>query len=176
MPQRVYNNIEGHRITDKVGGTKYTIEDVTKVGLPTFSHPTTELKNISGMAMDLDMPNTTHLEAADFTLYHNNGVNCQYLSTPGKHQFEVRVARQSFNTAKGEIEHKDVKYRITALFVSTQKGDIETGSPYGSTSKYSILRYEEVLEGKTTELVDAVAGTLKRNGVSYSDPVEKLLK
>ena len=175
MPQRVYNNVEGHRVIDKVGKKSYTIEDVTKIGLPTFKHPTTELKNITGLAMDINMPNTTHLEAADFTLYHNNGINCKYLATPDKHQFEVRTVRQKFVTQKGEIQHESVKYRITGVHSETQKGDIETGSPYGSTEKYSVLRYEEEIDGKVVTIYDAISGLIKLNGKSYTDVVDSML-
>lgn len=170
MPQRVYNNVEGHRIIDN----GRTIEDVTKVGLPTIKHPTTTI-SASGMAMDVEMPNTTHLEAMDYSIIHNNGTNAQYLSQPGKHTTEVRTVRQRYNVAKGEIEHEKVKYRMTGIHVETQKGDIETGSPYGSTDRYSCLRYEEEINGKVVTIVDATAGVLRWNGKDYRDVVEKML-
>jgi Phage tail tube protein FII len=175
MPQRVYNNIEGHRIIDTIQGNQYTIEDVTKIGLPTIKHPTTEIKNVSGMAMDLDIPNTTHLESAEFTLYHNNGINCRYLATPEKHFIEVRTVRQRFSVASGEIEHESVKYRLTGIHTETEHGDIETGSPYGSTEKYALTRYEEEIDGETVTIIDAVSGILKFNGVDYMDTIESLL-
>lgn len=172
MPSKVYINIEDHRVIDN----GRTVEDVTKIGLPTVEHSTTQLQNISGMSMDIDMPDLTHINAMDFTLYHNNGNNCKYLCQPGKHTIEVRAARQGFNTAKGVIEHKSVKYRIVGVHVSTDKGDLEKGSPYGSTEKYSVLRFEEIVEGKTTTLVDAMAGVIRYNGVSYNDVVQNMLK
>ena len=175
MPQRVYNNIEGHRVIDTVRGVQYTVEDVTKIGLPTIKHPTTELKNISGMAMDMNMPNATHLEAMEFTLYHNNGVNCRYLSMPEKHYVEVRTVRQRFNNASGEIEHESVKYRITGLHTETSKGDLETGSPYGSTEKYAVSRYEEEIDGEIVTIVDAMNGIIKYNGTEYTDVIESML-
>ena len=176
MPQRVYNNVEGHKIIDTVSKKKRVVEDVTKIGLPTLKHPTTELKNISGMAMDVNMPNNTHLEAAEYTLYHNNGVNCRHLSTPGKHFDEVRTVRQRYNNATGEIEHESVKYRLTGSHVETQKGDIETGSPYGSTEKYSLLRYEEEVDGEVVTIIDAMSGIIRYNGVDFTDQIEKMLK
>ena len=171
MPQKVYNNVEGHRLVDN----KRVCEDVTKVGLPTLKHPTTTI-SASGMAVDVDMPNTTHMEPMEFTVYHNNGVNCQYLSQPGKHNIETRTVRQRYNVAKGEIEHESVKYRVACVHVETQKGDIETGNPLGYTEKYSVLRYEEEMNGKVVTLVDAMAGIIKYNGKNFTDEVEKLLK
>lgn len=172
MPQKVYNNIEGHKIIDN----GKTIEDVTKIGLPTLKHPTTSISNVSGMAMDVDMPNPTRIEAADFTIYHNNGLNCQYLAAPGKHVCEVRTVRQVYSTAKGEIKHESVKYIVTGIHVETQKGDMETGSPLGSTEKYSLIRFEEIVDGKETVVIDAMAGIIKYNGKKYTDVVADMLK
>jgi P2 family phage contractile tail tube protein len=171
MPQKVYNNVEDHRLIDN----KKTIEDVTKVGLPTIKHPTTTI-DAAGMAMAVDMPNTTHIDAMDYTITHNNGVNCNLLATPGKHTQEFRTVRQRYNVAKGEIEHESVKYRLTGVHAETQKGDIETGSPFGSTEKYSVLRYEEEVNGKVTVIVDAMAGIIKYNGKAYTDTVANMLK
>lgn len=171
MPSKVYNNVEDHRLIDG----SVTVEDVTKVGLPTIKHSTTSI-DVAGMAMAVDLPNTTHLEAMEYTITHNNGVNCKNLATPGKHTQEFRAVRQRYNVAKGAIEHESVKYRLTGIHVETQKGDIETGSPIGSTDKYSCLRYEEIINGVTTTVIDAMAGIIKFNGVSYSDAVQNMLK
>lgn len=171
MPSKVYNNIEGHRVLDNGN----VCEDVTSFTLPTVSHPTNTI-SASGMAMDVDIPNTTHLEAMEFGVSHNNGVGCAALANPGKHTLEGRAVRQRYNVPKGEIEHESVKWRVTGVHKSTEKGNIETGNPYGSTEKYSVLRFEEIINGKTTVLIDAMAGIIKFNGKSYTDPVENLLK
>lgn len=171
MPARVYNNVADHRLLD--GGV--VVEDVTKVGLPTITHPTSTI-SVSGMAMDVDMPNATHVNAMECTITHNDGLNAEILSTPGKHTLELRVARQVYTTATAESSHESVKYRIVGLWKETQNGDIETGSPIGKTEKYSILRYEEEVNGKVTVLIDAMNGTLRHNGVDYTDEVQNLLK
>lgn len=171
MPQRVYNNVEGHRLLNNGRVT----EDVTSITLPTIKHPTTTI-SASGMAMDVDMPNTTHLDAMEFAVAHNNGINCKHLSNPGKHFIEVRVARQRYNVAAGEIGHESVKFRITGVHKETDKGNIELGNPYGSTDKYSILRYEEEVAGQIVTIVDAMAGIIRFNGKDYTNSVENLLK
>lgn len=171
MPKRVYCNIEKHRIMDN----SREVEDVTKFGLPTIAHPTTDVKS-SGMAMDVSMPDTTHLNAMDFTIYHNNGVNCNYLAQPGKHNIEARTVRQRYDVTAGEIKHESVKFRIICVHVETQKGDIESGNPYGSTEKYSVLRYEEEVDGVVTTIADAMAGLIKFNGVDCVSEVDNLLK
>lgn len=171
MASKVYSNVEDHRLLDG----KKVVEDVTKVGLPTITHPTTSI-DASGMAMAVDMPNTTHVNAMDYTIVHNNGVNGKLLAVPGKHTQEFRTVRQRYNVAKGAFEHESVKFRLVGVHVETQKGDIETGSPYGSTEKYSCLRYEEEIDGTVVTVVDAMAGIIKYNGKSYTDVVQNMLK
>ena len=175
MAQKVYCNIEKHRILDKIAGTTYEIEDVTKFGLPTVAHPTTDVKS-SGMAMDVSMPDVTHLNAMDLTIYHNNGVNCRWLAQPGKHSIEARTVRQRYDVPDGDLRHESVKFRIICVHAETQKGDIETGNPYGSTEKYSVLRYEEEVDGVLTTVADAMAGLIKFNGVDCISEVDNLLK
>ena len=170
MPSKVYNNVEGHRLIDN----DRVAEDVTSVSLPSLSHPTSTIK-AAGMAMDVDMPDVTHLEAAEFGVSHNNGTNCKHLADPGRHQLELRVVRQRYATARGEIEHESVKYRVIGVHKSTEKGSVETGNPLGSTEKYSILRYEEEINGEVTVLVDAMAGIIRYNGVDHTSVVESML-
>ena len=171
MPAKVYNNVEGHRLIDN----GYTVEDITQIAVPTISFPTTPI-SASGMAMDVDMPNMTHLEAMEFGISHNNGTNGKRLSDPGRHFIETRVVRQRYNVAGGQIEHESVKFRVTGVLKNIEKGNIETGNPYGSTNKYSVLRYEEEINGEIVTLIDAMAGTIKFNGKNYTDAVENLLK
>lgn len=171
MPKMVYCNVEKYRILDN--GNE--VEDVTKFGLPTVEHPTTTVKSV-GMAMDVDMPDTTHLNAMTLTVYHNNGANCQRLAEPGKHTLEMRVARQRYDVPQGEIGHAGAKFRVIGVHTKTEKGDIETGNPYGSTESYSILRYEEELNGEVITIVDAMAGVIKYNGKDYASDVDSLLK
>lgn len=170
MPSKVYNNVEGHRLLDN----DRVVEDVTSISLPTVEHPTSTISS-SGMAMDVDMPNTTHLNAMEFSVSHNNGVNCPLLASPGKHFIETRVVRQRYSVAAGEIEHESVKFRVTCVHKSTEKGSIETGNPFGSTDKYSVLRFEEEINGEVTTVIDAMAGVIKFNGVDYTNQIESLL-
>lgn len=175
MPSKVYCNVEDHRLIEDIKGKKRTIEDVTKVGLPTIKHKTTTV-DVAGMAMAVDVPDTTHLEASEYTIYHNNGVNSELLAVPGKHVQEFRTVRQKYGVAQGEIDHESVKYRLTGIHKETAKGDVESGSPYGSTDKYSLLRYEEEVNGTVVTVIDAMAGVIKYNGKEYTDVVQNMLK
>lgn len=172
MPKKVYNNVEDSRLICD----KEIVEDVTTVVLPTIEHPTTSLQNISGMSGDIDMPNPVRVNAMELTVNHNNGINSKLLAIPGKHNIEFRIARQKFDVAKTDMQHEGVKYRMVVLHKSTEKGTVEAGNPLGSSDKYSVLRYEEIIDGKQSVLIDVPAGQVKYNGKSYSDTVQNLLK
>lgn len=171
MPSKVYVNVEDHRLLDG----KRTIEDVTKVGLPTIKHPTTTI-SASGMVADVDMPNMTRLEAMEYTITHNNGAGCRYLGTPGKHSHEFRVARQYYDTKDANVKLAGAKFRLAGMHVETQKGDVETGSPFGSTERYSMLRYEEERNGEVIILIDIPAGIIKFGNKDYASEVKSLLE
>ncbi|MBR6570366.1 MAG: phage major tail tube protein [Clostridia bacterium] len=170
MPKKVYNNVVGHRVVDN----SRVAEDVTSVGIPTIEHPTTTVAS-SGMTMDVDIPNMAHVNAMELSVSHNNGLNCRYLGDPGKHNLEVRVARQKYNVADGDNEYESVKFRFIAIHKSTEKGTIENGNPYGSTDKYSVLRFEEEINGEIVTVIDAMSGIIKFNGKDCISPVESLL-
>lgn len=171
MPKKVYCNVVKQRLLDN--GRE--CEDVTKVGLPTLTHPTTTVKS-SGMVADVDMPDTTHLNAMELTVYHNNGMNCRYLTDPGKHYFDFRAARHKYDVPEGELGFESFKCRITCVHVETAKGDSETGNPLGYTEKYSILRYEEEQNGEIITIIDAMAGVIRYNGKDYTSDVDSLLQ
>lgn len=171
MPKKIKINVEDHKLLDN----SEVCEDVTQVVLPDFEHPTTEVNNVSGMAMNLDVPNPSRFNSAEFQVAHNNGVNCELLDTPGKHIMEFRMARQTFVTSETDIRHEGVKFRVTALFKRVSKGSIETGNPWGSTVTYGIVRYEEIVDGKQTFLVDATGNQLVVNGRSFTDDISNLL-
>ena len=164
-------NVENHRLLDG----KRTVEDVTQVTPPTLEHPTQEIKS-SGMIAKVDMPNIAQFNAMELEIAHNNGKNCNHLADPGMHNIEFRVARQDYRIAKGAISYEGFKIRAKCVHKSTQKGSIETDNPYGSTEKYSVLRYEEEVNGEVWTLIDAMAGKIRINGVDYGSDIESLLK
>ena len=68
------------------------------------------------------------------------------------------------------------EYRLTGIHKSTEKGTIESGNPWGSTDKYSLVRYEEIVDGTQTMLVDGPNNIIKINGKDYAGDVQKLLR
>jgi len=164
MPKYVRCNVEDHRLIDN--GRK--CEDITSFTPPTIEHPTTPIK-AAGMVMDVELPNLYHFNAMEFEVAHNNGTNCAGLATPGLHDIECRIARQNYITALGAVGLELVKIRVRGAHKSTEKGSIETDNPYGSTEKYSVLRYEEEIAGEVVTLIDSTAGKIRINGIDYSN-------
>lgn len=171
MPKKVYNNVEDHRLLDN----GRVVEDVTSVTIPTVEHPTTDI-DAAGMAGTVSMPNSVKVNSMELTISHNNGVNCDRLADAGKHTIEFRLVRQRYNVAKGEIEHESVKYREICVHKSTEDGTVETDNPLGSSDKYSVLRHEKIVDGKTTMLIDVMVGTIKINDKDITDVVQNMLK
>ena len=77
--------------------------------------------------------------------------------------------------ALGEIEHESVKYRVTGVHKSTEDGTVEAGNPLGSSDKYSVLRYEKIMNGEVVTLIDVMTGTIKINGQDITDVVQSML-
>lgn len=164
-------NVIDHLLIDN----GYEVEDVTSVVLPTLEHPTTSI-DTSGIALAMDIPDMNKFSAAEYSIAHNNGMNSEYLTTPGLHTNEFRTVRQKYTISKTRIDYESVKYRMTGIHKSTEKGTIETGNPWGSTEKYSLVRYEEIVDGKQTVLIDGPNNIIKINGIEYSEDVQKLLR
>ena len=170
MLENVRCNVEDHRLFHD--GTR--VEDITKVDLPKIEHPTTAVKS-AGMLMDVDMPNIYHYNSMEIKVSHNNGNGCNLLPVPGPHDIEMRAARQDYSVAKGEIDMELVKVRARVVPKSSEKGSIETDNPYGSTESFSVLRYEEEINGEIWMLIDSTASRLIIAGVDYSDRLSSIL-
>lgn len=164
-------NVVDHRLLDN----GRDVEDVTSVVLPVLEHPTTAI-DTNGITIAMDVPDTTRYNAAEYSVAHNNGTNCNLLATPEVHTHEFRTVRQKYTTSKSKIEFESVKYRLTGMHKSTEKGTIENGNPWGSTDKYSLMRYEEIVDGVQTMLIDGPNNINRINGIDYADDVQKLLK
>ena len=171
MPKKVFNNVVDHRLLDNGS----VVEDVTSVALPSIEHPTTSIKS-TGMVGDVDMPNTARVNAMELTINHNKGVNHHLLTSPGKHNIELRLARQVYDTPRGEITPESVKYRFVCVHKKTDKGNVENDNPMATVDTFSVLRFEEIVNGSTTVLIDVMAGILKFNGKDYASEIQKLLE
>lgn len=171
MQKHVKVNVVGHKMIDN----GRVIEDVTSIDLPVLEHPTTTISKVSGMVMDVDFPNRHRLNAASYTVHHNNGANCRFLADPGRHEMEFRGVRQDYVVSEGDTKNEPFKYRLIGELVSTENGSVELDNPLGGTNKFSVLRVEIEENGEIIYVADAMSGILRVNGVDISDEIEKLL-
>lgn len=169
-PKKIRNNVVDHRLKD---GADF-VEDVTSVEPPQMSFTTSELSG-AGLGGKINMPDRNQLEAMSFKVNHNNGRNCEKLARPGKHQIEVRLARQDMDTAAGEMGLVSDKYRLTGLLTSTQDGNVEKGNPQSGSCEYSLLRMEHERGGVIINLVDILTNQLVVDGVDFSSELKTLL-
>lgn len=169
MTNTIYNNVVGNRVIDN----GRVVEDVTSVSIPNFEHPTNTIQN-SAMPMAIDMPVQSKFNAMSFAINHNNGKNCTALIRPGIHNIEVRIVREKYNVVKSQMGHESVKYRIKCAHVGKSNNAVENNNPLGGTDTFSVLRIEEEIAGKITNVID-VTGDVTLGGVNISDEIESML-
>lgn len=170
MPKKVHNKIVGQRLYDGAN----EVEDVTSVTLPDVEYGADEF-DVSGLVGALEVIDPTHINAMTFSISHNNGLNCQTLSTPIQHNFEFRIAQQVLNVATGNTEYKSVKYRVSGKPKKVSDGSAERGNPLGSTVDYAVNRYEKEVDGRIVTQIDILAGIVRVNGYDFSSQVANLL-
>lgn len=170
MNKQVHNKVVDSRIFD--GST--LVEDVTSVDTPDIEFVNDEI-DIPGATSKLNIISPYQVGAMTLTVNHNNGNGCDSLNTPETHKLEMRVARQVITTATGETSYESFKIRAWGTPMSVSRGSVERGNPMGSSVKFSLMRYEEERMGKTTILIDALAGKLEINGKDYASQINRML-
>lgn len=170
MPKKVHNKVVGNKLVD--GSTE--IEDVTSVDLPDIEFDTDEF-DVAGLVGLLEVVDPTHLKAMTFSVTHNNGLNCEMLSTPIQHNFEFRIAQQVLNVGMGATDYNSIKYRVSGYPKKSSGGTVKRGDPLGTTVDYSVHRYEKEVDGKVVTRIDILAGIVVINGVDISSQVSSLL-
>lgn len=166
----IYNNVVRSRVMDN--GTE--VEDVTSITLPSIEHPTTEIST-NGMAGAMSLPDSAFINSMTMSIAHNNGKGASALCKPGRHAIIINVARQKYDTAGQEIGFKNVTYKMIVLHTKSDKGKVETKNPLGTTDDFSVTRYEEIVEGTTTILIDVPGGIVQFDGEDYTSQVEAAL-
>lgn len=169
--EKIYGNVVDYRVYDD----GKVCEGVTTVTLPDINHIISQISD-AGMVMDVDYPDPTRFESMEYAVNHNNGVGCNRLCNPGRHEIETRVARNVYKTTEGNGDFEGMKVRIVGLHKGRTGGTIEAKNPYGSTDKYSVIRYEVEINGEVVILIDSSTGKVRINGQSQTDKVKSLIE
>ncbi len=170
MQKQIVSIIEDFRVFD---GT-VLVEDVQSCTLPKITNPVTTISG-SGMAGNIDMPDSSRVSSMAYSLAHNNGLNCGMLCRPGVHDNEFRTSVQVYDKEKGTMVRKSVKHRLRGFFAGEEKGTIQRGNPLGSTVNFNCIRYEREEDGVITQRIDIPAGIIEYGGVSYTSETQNLL-
>lgn len=170
MIKKWQNNVVDHKIYD--GGVE--IINVQEVVLPSIEFNTTDFTP-GGIAGDLTLPNFYKLKAMTISVKHNGGSQNRELKRLGRHNFEFRLAVQELNGDTGELEAKAVKYRVGAVLTSTSDDKVSRDNPISNESQYSVLTYQEEIDGEIVTDIDILADKIMINGVTYTDKIAALL-
>ena len=97
------------------------------------------------------------------------------LSTPTKHQLDLRVAEQYWNTVDAAKEVWADKYVMVVVPKSTSPGQIAPASASAASGQYTVYRYEAYKDGQELWVIDPFNQICRINGVDYMEPVRKAL-
>lgn len=94
--------------------------------------------------------------------------------TPEKLAIEFRWVQDVVN-GDGSVTHKGCKAFINAIPQEIPSLSVEIGSSTEAQPTYTVTRYQLVVDGKETLLVDRLNRKLKVNGKDYMSSINKLL-
>lgn len=97
------------------------------------------------------------------------------LSSPHKHQLDLRVAEQYWNTTSVEKEIQADKYIMVVVPRTTSPGQIAPASASAVSGSYSVYRYEAYKDGKELWVIDPFNQICRINGVDYLADVRTAL-
>lgn len=97
------------------------------------------------------------------------------LMTPEKHQIDLRVAEQYWNTVAAAKEVQADKYVMVVVPKSTSPGQIAPASASSASGQYTVYRYEAYKDGKELWKIDPANQICRINGVDYMAPIRKAL-
>ena len=97
------------------------------------------------------------------------------LSSPHKHQLDLRVAEQYWNTTSVEKEIQADKYIMVVVPRTTSPGQIAPASASAASGSYSVYRYEAYKDGKELWVIDPFNQICRINGVDYLADVRTAL-
>lgn len=97
------------------------------------------------------------------------------LMTPEKHQLELRVAEQYWDTVNGKKNVQADKYVMVVIPKSTKPGTVAPASAADTSGEYSVYRYAAYKDGKTLWEIDPFNYICEIDGVDYMADVRRAL-
>lgn len=97
------------------------------------------------------------------------------LAEPRKHNLDLRVAEQYWDTVAAAKEVQADKYVMVVMPKTTSPGQIAPASASAASGQYPVYRYEAYKDGKELWCIDPWNYICRINGVDYMEPVRKAL-
>lgn len=148
---------------------------VAKVALPDVAYLTQTITG-AGIAGNVEAILSGMVEAMTTTFNFRSVTDAATkLMRPEKHQLDLRVAEQYWDTVNVKKEIQADKYVMVALPKSTKPGTIAPASTADTSGEYSVYRYEAYKDGKTLWKIDPFNYICEVDGVDYMAPIRKAL-
>lgn len=163
-----YIDFEVYEDTDNLVG-------VAKATLPNIAFLTQAITG-AGITGTIDAVLIGMVDAMTLTLNFRSVTDAATrLMAPKKHQIELHVAEQYWDTLAVNHEVWADKYVLTAVPKSTSPGTVAPASMTDTSGEYAVYRYAGYKDGKTLWEIDPFNQICMIDGVDYLAPVRKAL-
>ena len=148
---------------------------ISQAGLPDITFLTQQITG-AGIAGNVDAILTGMVEAMTLTLNFRSATGAAVsLMAPKKHNIDLRVAEQYWDTsAIAKVVQAD-KYVMVVMPKSVKPGNIAPASAADVSGEYAVYYYAGYLDGKKIWEIDPWNYICEVNGVDYMADVRKAL-
>lgn len=155
------------------GKTNYI--GVSEATLPDISFLTQTITG-AGISGNIEAVLTGMVDAMNLALKFRSVTDAATkLMTPEKHDIELRVAEQYWNTTGRKKEVMADKYVLVTMPKKTSPGNVAPASAADVSGEYSVYYYAGYKDGKQLWEIDPWNYICKINGVDYMADVRKAL-
>lgn len=148
---------------------------VAKATMPDIAFLTQTITG-AGISGNVEAVLTGMVEAMTLTLNFRSVTDAATkLMAPVKHQIDLRVAEQFWDTVGVQKEIQADKYVMVVVPKNTKPGNIAPASAADTSGEYSVYKYAGYKNGKTLWDIDPFNYKCEIDGVDYMEPVRKAL-
>ena len=154
---------------------KTNFAGIARATLPNINFLTQQITG-AGIAGNVEAVLTGMVDAMTLGLEFRSATDAAVsLMTPVKHDIDLRVAEQYWNTVKQEKEVLADKYVMTIIPKNFQPGAVAPASAADTSGEYSVYYYAGFKNGKKLWEIDPFNYICNIGGVDYMEPVRKAL-
>lgn len=113
--------------------------------------------NGAGIPGDINLPVVGHKDAMTITINFTDVSDSTYkLAEERVHQVDLRIARENYDSSKGQIGVRADKHILKIIPTALNSGNVSPANPQGASGTYSVLSREDYLDGKRVLKYDPV--------------------